>query len=244
MIPASSMQPGRWEDRVSATDWDGVRADLDAYGCGLTGPLLSPDEAARIAALYDDDSRFRSTVNMGRHRFGEGEYRYFAEPFPDAVTGLKRALYPRLLPIARDWWTRLGRETPWPDSLQEWLAMCHAAGQAKSTPILLKYQAGDWNALHRDLYGELVFPLQAVINLNHPGVDHTGGEFLLYEQRPRAQSRATATLIPHGHGLVFTTRDRPVESRHGWSAAPVRHGVSVIRSGQRFTLALVFHDAA
>jgi len=244
MIPASSTQLGRWEERVSATDWDSVRADLDAYGCGLTGPLLTPDEAAQIAALYEDDSRFRSTINMGRHRFGEGEYRYFAEPFPEAVTGLKRALYPRLLPIARDWWTRLGRETPWPDSLQEWLAMCHAAGQAKSTPILLKYQAGDWNALHRDLYGDLVFPLQTVINLSNPGVDHTGGEFLLYEQRPRAQSRATATLIPHGHGLVFTTRDRPVKSRHGWSAAPVRHGVSVIRTGQRFTLALVFHDAA
>ena len=244
MIPGGGTQPGRWEERVSATDWDSVRAELDAYGCGLTGPLLTPDEAAQIAALYDDGSRFRSTVNMGRHRFGEGEYRYFAEPFPEAVTGLKRALYPRLLPIARDWWSRLGRETPWPDSLQEWLAMCHAAGQAKSTPILLKYQAGDWNALHRDLYGDLVFPLQAVINLNNPGVDHTGGEFLLYEQRPRAQSRATATLIPHGHGLVFTTRDRPVESRQGWSAAPVRHGVSVIRSGLRFTLALVFHDAA
>jgi len=243
MIPASSTQLDRWEERVSATDWDSVRADLDASGCGLTGPLLTPDEAARIAALYDDDSRFRSTINMGRHRFGEGEYRYFAEPFPEAVTGLKRALYPRLLPVARDWWTRLGRETPWPDSLREWLAMCHAAGQAKSTPILLKYRAGDWNALHRDLYGDLVFPLQVVINLNDPGVDHTGGEFLLYEQRPRAQSRATATLIPHGHGLVFTTRDRPVESRRGWSAAPVRHGVSVIRSGQRFTLALVFHDA-
>jgi hypothetical protein len=234
----------RWEERVSATDWDSVRADLDAYGCGLTGPLLTADEAAQIAALYGDDSRFRSTVNMSRHRFGEGEYRYFAEPFPEAVTELKRLLYPRLLPIARDWWSRLGRETPWPDSLEEWLAMCHAAGQVKSTPILLKYQAGDWNALHRDLYGDLVFPLQAVINLNQPGVDHTGGEFLLYEQRPRAQSRATATLIPHGHGLIFTTRDRPVESRRGWSAAPVRHGVSVIRSGQRFTLALVFHDAA
>ena len=244
MIPGGGAQPGRWEERVSATDWNSVRADLDAYGCGLTGPLLTPDEATQIAALYEDDSRFRSTVNMGRHRFGEGEYRYFAEPFPEAVTGLKRALYPRLLPIARDWWSRLGRETPWPDSLPEWLAMCHAAGQAKSTPILLKYQAGDWNALHRDLYGDLVFPLQAVINLNNPGVDHTGGEFLLYEQRPRAQSRATATLIPHGHGLVFTTRDRPVESRRGWSAAPVRHGVSVIRAGQRLTLALVFHDAA
>lgn len=243
-MTSAATQLSRWEERVSATDWDSVRADLDAYGCGLTGPLLTADEAAQIAALYGDDSRFRSTVSMSRHRFGEGEYRYFAEPFPEAVTELKRLLYPRLLPIARDWWSRLGREAPWPDSLEEWLAMCHAAGQFKSTPILLKYQAGDWNALHRDLYGDLVFPLQAVINLNQPGVDHTGGEFLLYEQRPRAQSRATATLIPHGHGLIFTTRDRPVESRRGWSAAPVRHGVSVIRSGQRFTLALVFHDAA
>jgi hypothetical protein len=234
----------RWRDRVQAADWPGIQADLNSYGCALTGPLLSADEAAGIAALYGDDSRFRSTVNMGRHRFGEGEYRYFAEPFPEAVVALKQALYPRLLPIARDWWTKLGRATPWPDTLAEWLQMCHAAGQTKPTPILLRYGAGDWNALHRDLYGDLVFPLQVVINLNAPGVDHTGGEFLLYEQRPRAQSRGTATLIPHGHGLVFTTRDRPVESARGWSAAPVRHGVSVIRSGERFTLALVFHDAA
>jgi hypothetical protein len=235
---------GPWRGRVEATDWQRVQAGLDSCGCALTGPLLSPAECAEVAALYDDDSRFRSTVNMARHRFGEGEYRYFAEPFPDAVTELKKALYPKLLPVARDWWTKLGRETPWPGRLEDWLALCHAAGQVKSTPILLKYGAGDWNALHRDLYGELVFPLQVVINLNDPGRDHTGGEFLLYEQRPRAQSRGTATLIPHGHGLVFTTRDRPVESKRGWSAAPVRHGVSMIRSGTRFTLALVFHDAA
>ncbi len=233
-----------WRDRAGAADWDSIRADLDAYGCGLIGPLLNPDEAAEIAALYSDDSRFRSTINMARHRFGEGEYRYFTEPFPEAVTGLKQALYPKLLPIARAWWARLGRPAPWPDSLDDWLEMCHAAGQRRPTPILLKYGEGDWNALHRDLYGELVFPLQVVINLSSPGADHTGGEFLLYEQRPRAQSRATATLIPHGHGLVFTTRDRPVQSARGWSAAPVRHGVSVIRSGQRFTLGLVFHDAA
>lgn len=241
---AGSGPATEWWDRVEAADWDTIRANLDNYGCALTGPLLSTDEAAEIAALYTDDSRFRSTINMGRYRFGEGEYRYFAEPLPDAVVALKQALYPRLLPIARDWWTKLGRENPWPDSLDEWLQMCHAAGQRKSTAILLKYGEGDWNALHRDLYGDLVFPLQVVINLNSPGGDHTGGEFLLYEQRPRAQSRATATLIPHGHGLVFTTRDRPVESKRGWSAAPVRHGVSVIRSGERFTLGLVFHDAA
>jgi uncharacterized protein len=241
---ARKASAGPWLDRVDSADWSRIRTDLDSIGCALSGPLLDAAEAAEIAALYTDDSRFRSTVDMGRHRFGEGEYRYFSEPFPDAVVALKEALYPRLLPIAREWWSRLGREAPWPDTLTEWLDQCHAAGQTRPTPILLRYREGDWNALHRDLYGDLVFPLQVVINLNDPGVNHTGGEFLLYEQRPRAQSRGTATLIPHGHGLVFTTRDRPVESARGWSAAPVRHGVSVIRSGERFTLALVFHDAA
>jgi hypothetical protein len=181
---------------------------------------------------------------MGRYRFGEGEYRYFERPYPSPIDELKHALYPRLLPIARDWWTKLGRDTPWPDDLDDWLDMCHSAGQARSTAIMLKYGPGDWNALHRDLYGELVFPLQVVINLSEPGVDHTGGEFLLLEQRPRAQSRGTATLVPHGHGFVFTTRARPVKSARGWSAAPVRHGVSAVRSGERFTLGLVFHDAA
>jgi uncharacterized protein len=159
-------------------------------------------------------------------------------------SGSKQALYPRLLPVARDWWGKLGRPAPWPDTLDEWLDRCHAAGQTRSTAILFKYRAKDWNALHRDLYGDLVFPLQVVVNLNEPGVDHTGGEFLLVEQRPRAQSRGTATLLPRGHGYVFTTRDRPVESRRGWSAAPVRHGVSAVRSGERHTLALIFHDAA
>jgi uncharacterized protein len=242
--PRAADPGASFADRVAATDWAGVRAELDAYGCALTGPLVTPEEAAQLAGLYPDDARFRSTVNMERHRFGSGEYRYFTPPFPAAVTELKQALYPRLLPVARDWWARLGRPAPWPDTLDEWLARCHAAGQVKSTPILLKYGAGDWNALHRDLYGDLVFPLQVVINLSSPGEDHAGGEFLLYEQRPRAQSRATATTIPQGHGLVFTTRERPVRSQRGWSAAPVRHGVSVIRGGQRYTLGLVFHDAA
>ncbi|GAS86228.1 2OG-Fe(II) oxygenase [Mycolicibacterium brisbanense] len=238
------MSAGPWRGRVEAVDWDGVQSGLDDVGCALTGPLLSPHEAAEIVALYPDDARFRSTIDMGRYRFGEGQYRYFAEPYPRAVTALKQALYPRLLPIAREWWTRLGRDTPWPDDFEDWLRRCHGAGQTKSTAILLRYGAGDWNALHRDLYGDMVFPLQVVVNLNDPGVDHTGGEFLLYEQRPRAQSRGTAVVIPHGHGLVFTTRDRPVRSARGWSAAPVRHGVSVVRSGVRFTLGLVFHDAA
>jgi uncharacterized protein len=235
---------GPWRDRVDAADWATIGAELDDFGCALTGPLLDAGEADGIAALYRDDTNFRAPVNMGRHRFGEGEYRYFAAPVPDTIDGLKRALYPHLLPIARQWWTKLGRDVLWPDSLDEWLDRCHAAGQTKPTPLLLAYGEGDWNALHRDLYGALVFPLQVVINLTRPGVDHTGGEFLLYEQRPRAQSRATATVIPHAHGLVFTTRDRPIQSTRGWTAAPVRHGVSVIRTGHRLTLGLTFHDAA
>jgi uncharacterized protein len=233
-----------WKERVDAADWPSITSELDELGCALIGPLLADDETESIAALYGDDARFRSTIDMARYRFGEGEYRYFTPPFPDAVVELKRSLYPRLLPIARAWWTRLGRDAPWPDTLDEWLDMCHAAGQTRSTPILLKYGEGDWNALHRDLYGDLVFPLQVVINLSTPGVDHIGGEFIVYEQRPRAQSRATSVTIPHGDGLVFTTRDRPVASKRGWTAAPVRHGVSVIRSGHRLTLGLVFHDAA
>jgi uncharacterized protein len=233
----------KYERRVAGADWDAVTAEVNDLGCALLPQLLTPTEAGRIAALDDDVSRFRATIDMARHRFGEGQYRYFDHPFPDAVEALRQALYPRLLPIARDWYSKLGRSAEWPDTLDEWLDICHAAGQTRPTPILLRYGAGDWNALHRDLYGDKVFPLQVVINLNDPGVDHTGGEFLLVEQRPRAQSRGTATLIPQGHGLLFTTRDRPVKSTRGWSASPVRHGVSPIKSGQRHTLGLVFHDA-
>ena len=242
MTPA--LTASTWKDRVDGADWAHIAAEVSELGCALTPRLLTPAECGALAGLYDHEGRFRSVVNMERYRFGAGEYKYFAPPLPEPVEELKRALYPRLLPVARDWYGKLGRPAPWPDTLDEWLEMCHAAGQAKSTAILLKYGSGDWNALHRDLYGDLVFPLQVVINLSDPGVDHTGGEFLLLEQRPRAQSRGTATLIPAGHGLVFTTRDRPVKSSRGWSAAPVRHGVSVVRSGQRFTLGLVFHDAA
>ncbi|HTZ25832.1 MAG TPA: 2OG-Fe(II) oxygenase [Streptosporangiaceae bacterium] len=233
-----------WAQRVDGADWTAVTAEVNDVGCALMPRLLTAAECAGIAGLYDRGELFRSTVEMARHRFGEGEYKYFARPFPEPVERLKQALYPRLLPIARDWHAKLGRPAPWPDTLDEWLAMCHAAGQTKSTPILLRYETGGWNALHRDLYGDLVFPLQVVINLSDPGADHTGGEFLLLEQRPRAQSRGTATLIPQGHGLVFTTRDRPVRSARGWSAGPVRHGVSAVRSGRRFTLGLVLHDAA
>ncbi|OZM70655.1 proline hydroxylase [Amycolatopsis antarctica] len=230
-------------ERVGAADWDAVTGELDEYGCALLPPLLTPRECADLAALYEDVSRFRSTIDMARYRFGRGRYRYFAEPFPEPVRRLREELYPRLLPIARDWYVRLGRQPEWPDTLAEWLDVCHRAGQRRPTPILLRYGPGDWNALHRDLYGDRVFPLQVVLNLDEPGRDHTGGEFLLVEQRPRAQSRGTATSIPQGRGLVFTTRDRPVRSARGWSASPVRHGVSAVRSGRRHTLGLVFHDA-
>jgi hypothetical protein len=233
-----------WRTRVEAADWTAITDEVNEYGGARLPRLLTAAETVSLREMYDDDGRFRSTVNMGRYRFGEGEYRYFRTPYPEPIERLKQALYPRLLPIARDWWSKLERPAPWPDSLDEWLCRCHDAGQTRSTAILLRYGERDWNALHRDLYGDLVFPMQVVINLNEPGVDHTGGEFLLLEQRPRAQSRGTSTLIPHGHGYVFTTRDRPVRGSRGWSAAPVRHGVSAIRSGQRHTLGLVFHDAA
>ena len=233
-----------FEKKVAAADWAAVTEEVDDYGCALLPRLLTATECAKIIAWWDEQERFRATVNLRRHRFGDnGDYRYFAEPFPEPVQALREALYPRLLPIARDWAGRLGWDAEWPDTLADWLAICHDAGQRRPTPILLRYEEGGWNALHRDLYGDKVFPLQVVINLNDPGVDHTGGEFLLVEQRPRAQSRGTATLIPQGHGLVFTTRDRPVRSARGWSAAPVRHGVSAVRSGRRHTLGLVFHDA-
>jgi hypothetical protein len=231
-------------EHLLAADWPALAGEVNAHGCASTGAVLTVAQCRSVSALYDEEELFRSTVDMARHRFGSGQYRYFRDPAPDLVAQLRAAFYPHLLPIARDWADKLGRPAPWPDTLQEWLEMCHEAGQTKPTPILLRYQAGDWNALHRDLYGDLVFPLQVVIGLDEPGVDHIGGEFLLVEQRPRAQSRGTAAVLRQGHGLIFTTRDRPVRSARGWSASPVRHGVSEVRSGIRHTLGLVFHDAA
>ena len=205
--------------------------------------MLNPTECRSLIDLYDDDARFRSTIDMARHRFGEGQYRYFDNPLPEAVTELRAAFWPHLLPVAREWAERRDQPAPWPDALEDWLDQCGRAGQARPTPLMLRYGPGDWNALHRDLYGELVFPLQVVLGLDEPGVDYRGGEFVVVEQRPRAQSRATATTIPRGHGLVFTTSDRPVRTTRGWSRAPMRHSVSVVRSGQRRTLGLVFHGA-
>ncbi len=230
-------------ERVHAVDWEAVEGDLDALGSALTPQVMHADECRELVGVYDDDSRFRSTIDMARHRFGEGEYRYFDRPLPRLVEDLRRACWPHLLPIARRWAERLGQDAPWPDSFDEWLDRCHRAGQKRPTPLLLRYGPGDWNALHRDLYGDLVFPLQVAFGLDLPGEDYTGGEFVTVEQRPRAQSRATSTTIGRGQALVFTTRDRPVRSARGWSAAPLRHGVSVLRSGRRHTLGLIFHDA-
>ncbi len=218
--------------------------DLDEYGCALLDEELTSAECRSISALYDNAGMFRSTIDMARYRFGSGEYRYFDYPLPPLVARLREKFYPVLLPIARSWAARLDQPAPWPDTLEEWLAMCHAAGQTKPTPILLRYQQNDWNALHRDLYGDLVFPLQVVIGLDVAGKDYTGGEFMLVEQRPRAQSRGTVLQLPQGRPLAFTTRDRPVPSSRGHSRTPIRHGVSVVRSGLRHTLGLVFHDAA
>ena len=229
--------------RIASLRWDELLATLDHQGFAQTPLLLSARECSALAAMYDSGG-FRRTVVMGRHRFGEGEYRYLADPLPEAIVELRHALYPRLLPVARDWSAKLGQPAPWPDTLDEWLDMCHRAGQTKPTPLILRYGPGDWNALHRDLYGEMVFPLQVVINLTDPEKDHTGGEFLLVEQRPRAQSRGTSTTLPYLQGLVFTTRDRPLRTQRGWSAAPIRHGVSVVRSGARYTLGILFHDAS
>ena len=230
-------------ERVAAIDWPAVNRDLDDIGIALTGPILERDECDALRDLYNQADRFRSTIDMARHRFGEGEYRYFNRPLPDAVAELRSAFWPHLLTVAREWSERGSASAPWPEGFDEWLEQCHAAGQARPTPLMLRYGPGDWNALHRDLYGDLVFPLQVVIGLDDPSTDYTGGEFVVVEQRPRAQSRATAVTIPRGHGLVFTTRDRPVRSKRGWANAPMRHGVSVVRSGRRHTLGLVFHDA-
>jgi uncharacterized protein len=233
-----------WRKRVDSGDWDAIAAAVGDFGGALLPRLLTQTEVRRLRNLFSDDDLFRSTIDMGPRRYGSGQYRYFRAPYPGPIEQLKQALYPRLLPIARDWWAKLGRDAPWPDALAEWLGMCHAAGQTKSTALMLRYRTDDWNALHRDLYGDLVFPLQVVINLSDPATEYTGGEFMLVEQRARAQSRGTATQLPQGHGYVFTTRDRPMRSARGWSAAAVRHGVSIVRSGERYALGLIFHDAA
>lgn len=229
--------------RIAALDWPRLATDLDRDGYAVTGPLLTREECAALAASYDDPAAFRSTVVMARHGFGRGEYRYFAYPLPGLVEGLRQALYPRLAPIANDWNRALRRDGEFPAELRHYLAACHRAGQKRPTPLLLKYGAGDYNCLHRDLYGDRVFPVQATFLLSAPEADFSGGEFVLTEQRPRMQSRAAVVPLAQGEGVIFAVNERPVAGRRGTYRVAMRHGVSVVRSGRRFTLGVIFHDA-
>lgn len=215
--------------------------DLDASGAAILPALVADCDA--IASMYANDAAFRSTVVMARHGFGRGEYRYFAYPLPEPIQTLRTELYRQLVPIANRWHERLGLETRFPPEHAEFLARCHAAGQQRPTPLLLRYTAGDYNCLHQDLYGDHVFPIQVAILLSHPNVDFTGGEFVMTEQRPRMQSRAAVIPLTKGDGVAFAVNLRPVLGTRGDYRVAMRHGVSALRSGTRHTLGIIFHDA-
>lgn len=225
-------------------DWDAVAGSLDARGFAVMERLLTPPQCADVAALYPDDAHFRSHIRMARHGFGRGEYKYFAHPLPDIVTALRTALYSPLAEIANRWNIEMGIDARFPTAHAAFLDRCHAAGQARPTPLLLQYAAGDYNCLHQDLYGEHVFPLQVAILLAEPARDFTGGEFVLTEQRPRMQSRASVVPLRQGDGVVFAVHHRPVRGTRGTYRVNLRHGVSEILSGRRHTLGIIFHDAA
>lgn len=228
--------------RIDRLDWSRIGGELDALGAAATGVVLSAEECAALAALYDRPEGFRSRVVMARHGFGSGEYQYFAYPLPAPVAALRGALYPHLAAIANGWAARLG-QPPYPADHAAFLAACHAAGQARPTPLLLRYRAGDYNCLHQDLYGALAFPLQAAFLLSAPG-DFTGGEFVLTEQRPRMQSRAEVVTLRQGEAVIFAVNERPVAGGRGTYRVRMRHGVSRLRAGTRHTLGVIFHDAA
>ena len=238
------MNPTAIATRVETLDWAAIARDLDAYGAATTAPLLSPDECARLVALYDNSKKFRSRVVMARHGFGRGEYQYFCDPLPGIVTALRAALYERLAPLANAWHDAMGLAPRFPATLAGYLARCHAAGQAKPTPLLLRYGAGDYNCLHQDVYGDHVFPLQATVLLSAPGSDFSGGAFVLTEQRPRMQSRAEVVSLAQGEAVIFATRHRPVQGTRGTYRVAMRHGVSRLLAGTRHTLGIIFHDAA
>ena len=224
-------------------DWAALADELDAHGCAMIPGLLDEDQCARTAALWDERSRFSSEVIMARHGYGSGAYRYFGYPLPERIAGLRAGLYPPLAAIANRWAEALGGDARFPADHEAFLARCRAAGQARPTPLLLRYEAGDWNALHQDVYGDNVFPLQLAVLLSEPGEDFTGGEFVLAEQRPRMQSRAEVVPLRRGDAVVFPVRERPVQGARGWHRRAMRHGVSRIRSGLRLTLGIIFHDA-
>ena len=224
-------------------DWPAAEAELDRHGCALLPQLIDAAACESLRQVWAEPAAFRSEVVMARHGYGSGDYRYFAYPLPAPVGEYRARFYPPLARIANRWSQALGLEPSYPPDHVQYLARCHAAGQVRPTPLILRYEAGDWNALHQDLYGDEVFPLQVAILLSEPGEDFTGGEFVLNEQRPRMQSRAEIVPLRRGDAVVFPVRDRPVRGRSGWHRRAMRHGVSRVRSGLRFTLGLIFHDA-
>jgi uncharacterized protein len=228
---------------VKEIDWERVAGELDAFGCAVIPGLLAPRDCEAAATLYERPALFRSRVVMQQHGFGRGEYQYFAYPLPAPLEALRGALYPPLAGIANRWHESLGIETRFPPAHADYLARCHAAGQGKPTPLLLRYREGDYNCLHQDLYGELVFPLQVAVLLSRPGVDFEGGEFVLTEQRPRMQSRAEVVPLGQGDAVVFAVNQRPVQGTRGVYRVAMRHGVSRLRRGMRHTLGIIFHDA-
>lgn len=230
-------------ERVAGLDWPGIHDALFKRGFARTGPLLREDECVALAASYAMDALFRSRVVMGRHGFGQGEYRYFDYPLPDVVSTLRDGFYPHLVPVANRWNEVMDLPARYPPDLASMLARCHEAGQTRPTPLLLKYGAGDYNCLHQDLYGEHVFPLQVAVLLSRPGVDFEGGEFVLVEQRPRMQSRPHVVPLQQGEGIIFAVHHRPVQGTRGSYRVNLRHGVSELTSGQRFTTGVIFHDA-
>ena len=230
-------------DRIEALEWDALIASLDSRGCALTPAILSPDECGELAALYDRREHFRSRVDMARFAYGIGEYKYFTDPLPDAVDDVRTAVYPRLAPLANRWMQSLKIGGSFPDKLPDFIEFCHAHGQSRPTPLLLRYAADGYNCMHQDLYGEIFFPLQMTVLLSRRGADFSGGEFLLTEQRPRAQSRTEAIALEQGQAVIFATRWRPVKGVRGFYRLNIRHGVSTIRRGNRVTLGIIFHDA-
>lgn len=229
--------------RVRKLDWTRVQTDLDTQGFARLGSLLSTRECSTLATLYADDARFRSRVVMQRHGFGQGQYGYFAHPLPPMVTALRELFYPHLRDVANRWNTAMDVDTRYPSTHAGYLRRCHAAGQRRPTPLLLKYAAGDYNCLHQDLYGDEVFPLQVAILLSAPGDDFEGGEFVMTEQRPRRQSRPMVVPLRQGDAVVFAVNQRPVQGTRGVYRVKLRHGVSQIRRGHRHTLGIIFHDA-
>ena len=229
------------DSRLDRIGWGEVATALGGKGWATTGPLLTPDERRALIAAYDDDALFRSTVAMARHGYGRGEYRYFAYPLPELVQALRERLYSELLPVANAWRAELKSGGPFPASYADFLDGCHAAGQTRPTPLLLRYGLGDYNCLHQDLYGDWVFPLQAAFLLTD-SADFTGGEFVLTEQRPRMQSRAQIVPLEAGEAVIFAVNHRPVHGKRGTYRVAMRHGVSELRSGSRHTLGVILHD--